>query len=137
VPELLDNKDDKRMLEFGIGLTDLVKRPTRGIEEIQRHEFAEGRIVLAQKLQEFAPRVVVFNGKITYEKFAQRACHLGLQKGKLYGALVFVLPSTTSHIAGRGELKLRHFRRLAALLRRLSDDGDTDDGSGSPESADA
>ncbi len=137
VPELLDNKDDKRMLEFGIGLTDLVKRPTRSMDEIQRHEFAEGRIVLSQKLQEFAPRVVVFNGKLTYEKFAQRECHLGLQKGRLYGAMVFVLPSTTSHIAGRGELKLRHFRRLAALLRKLSDDGENGNGIGSSESADA
>ena len=122
VPELLENKDDKRMLEFGIGLTDLVKRPARGVEEIERHEFAEGRIVLSQKLQEFTPRVVIFNGKITYEKFAQRACHLGLQKGKLYGGHVFVLPSTTSHIAGRGDMKLRHFRRLAAFLRGLPDE---------------
>src|SRR5207302_6508828 len=39
VPEPLEYKDDKRMIEFGIGLTDLVKRPTRGIEEIERQEF--------------------------------------------------------------------------------------------------
>ena len=51
VPELLDHRDDKRMIEFGIGLTDLVKRPTRGIEELTREEFAEGRIMLAQKLE--------------------------------------------------------------------------------------
>ena len=30
VPEPLEHKEDVRLLEFGIGLTDLVKRPTCG-----------------------------------------------------------------------------------------------------------
>ena len=121
VPELLEYRDDKRLIEFGIGLTDLVKRPTRGIEEIERHEFAEGRVVLAQKLEQYAPRVIAFNGKLVYEKFAQRRCKLGLQKERLYGAQVFVLPSTSGQNAlGRAQ-KLRYFRQLAAVLRRLKD----------------
>jgi mismatch-specific thymine-DNA glycosylase len=121
LPELLDHKDDKRLIEFGIGLTDLVKRPARSIEEIERQEFAEGRIVLSQKLEEFLPRVVVFNGKFTYEKFAQRPCKFGLQKGALYGAQVFVLPSTSSPIAGGKDVQLRQFRKLAELLQTLRD----------------
>ena len=36
VPEPVAYKDDRRMIEFGIGLTDLVKRPTRGIEDLTR-----------------------------------------------------------------------------------------------------
>jgi len=39
-------RDDKRIIEFAIGLTDLVKRPTRTIEELTREDYAEGRIVL-------------------------------------------------------------------------------------------
>ena len=78
----------------GIGMTDLVKRPTRTPEEIERQEFAEGRVLLAQKLEELRPRVVAFNGKMVYEKFTGRTCKLGLQKEKLYGSSVFVLPST-------------------------------------------
>jgi len=121
VPELLEYQDDKRLIEFGIGLTDLVKRPTRGVEEIERHEFAEGRVLLAQKLEQYAPRVVAFNGKLAYEKFAQRRCKLGLQKERLYGAQVFVLPSSSGQNAlGRAQ-KLRYFRQLAAVLRRLKD----------------
>ncbi len=76
VPELLDHRDDKRMIEFGIGLTDLVKRPTRGVDELRREEFAEGRILLAQKLEQYAPQVIAFNGKIAYESFSQRPCKL-------------------------------------------------------------
>jgi mismatch-specific thymine-DNA glycosylase len=119
IPELLDHRDDKRMIEFGVGLTDLVKRPTRGIEELQREEFAEGRILLAQKIEQYAPRVVAFNGKTTFENFAQRPCKLGLQKERLYGAQVFVLPSTSAKNAtGRG-YKLRYFRQLAKVLEKL------------------
>ena len=118
LPELLDHRDDKRMIEFGIGLTDLVKRPTRGIEELRREEFAEGRIMLGQKLEQYVPLVIAFNGKGAFENFAQRACKLGLQKGLLYGAQVFVLPSTSAQNAtGRGP-KLRYFRQLAQLLAK-------------------
>jgi TDG/mug DNA glycosylase family protein len=117
VPELLEAKDDKRVIEFGVGLTDLVKRPTRTIDEIERHEFAEGRILLAHKLAEYAPRVVAFNGKLVYEKFAQTKCTLGLQKKKLYGADIFVLPSSSQN-TGQG-VKRRYFRQLGELLRRL------------------
>ena len=119
IPELLDYRDDKRIIEFGVGLTDLVKRPTRGIEEIDRQEFAEGRILLAQKLEEYTPQVVAFNGKLVFEKFAQRPCKLGLQKDRLYGAQVFVLPSTSGqNVVARGQ-RMRYFRQLAAVLKRL------------------
>jgi TDG/mug DNA glycosylase family protein len=119
VPELLDHRSDMRMIEFGIGLTDLVKRPTRGVDELTREEYAEGRIVLAQKLEQFAPQVIAFNGIVTFENFAQRKCKAGLQKARLYGAQVFVLPSTSAKNAkGRG-FKLRYFRQLAKVLEKL------------------
>lgn len=118
VPEPFDYPDDRRVIEFGIGLTDLVKRPTRGLEELNREDFAEGRIVLAQKLEEFAPRVIAFNGKLTYEQFAQRKCRYGLQKGSLYGAQIYVLPSTSGQNARGKAERVKHFRNLARLLER-------------------
>ena len=123
IPEPLSYEDDRRILEFGIGMTDLVKRPTRTPEEIERQEFAEGRVLLAQKLEEMRPRVVAFNGKMVYEKFTGRtSCKLGLQKEKLYGASVFVLPSTAG-LKGGSELavKKRYFKKLGLLLKSLKD----------------
>lgn len=119
IPEPIDYRDDRRLVEFGIGLTDLVKRPTRGIEEIEREEFSEGRVLLAQKLEEHRPRVVAFNGKLVYEKFAGRPCKLGLQTEKLYGAQVFVLPSTSGQNTKGRNVKMRFFNLLAALLEKL------------------
>lgn len=119
LPEPVEYNDDRRIIEFGVGLTDLVKRPTRGIEDIARQEYAEGRILLSQKLEEFTPRVIAFNGKIVFEMFAQHTCKLGLQKETLYGAQVFVLPSTSGqNTVGRGN-KLRYFRKLQSVLVKL------------------
>lgn len=120
VPEPFDYPDDRRVIEFGIGLTDLVKRPTKGIEELNREDFAEGRIVLAQKLEEFSPRVIAFNGKLTYEQFAQRKCKYGLQKESLYGAQVYVLPSTSGQNAKAKGERTKHFRNLARVVDRAS-----------------
>jgi double-stranded uracil-DNA glycosylase len=118
VPEPFDYPDDRRIIEFGIGLTDLVKRPTKGIEDLKREDFAEGRILLSQKLEEYAPRVIAFNGKMTFQQFAQRKCNYGVQKGLLYGAHIYVLPSTSGQNAqGKGE-RLKHFRNLARLVER-------------------
>jgi double-stranded uracil-DNA glycosylase len=119
VPEPFDYRDDKRVIEFGIGLTDLVKRPSKTAAEITREDFAEGRIVLSQKLEEFAPRVVAFNGKMTYEVFAQRKCKFGLQKESLYGARVYVLPATPGPQMKTKNEKLQHFRKLAQLVKRV------------------
>lgn len=119
VPEPLEHEDDQRLLQFGIGLTDLVKRPTRGVEDIKREEFAEGRVLLGQKLEEFQPRVIAFNGKMGYEKFSGRPATHGLQKEKIYGAQVFVLPSTSGQNAKEKAAKLRYFRELADLLDKL------------------
>jgi TDG/mug DNA glycosylase family protein len=124
VPEPFDYHDDKRVIEFGIGLTDLVKRPSKSVDELSREDFAEGRIVLSQKLEEFAPRVVAFNGKHTYEQFAQRKCTFGLQKEHLYGARVYVLPATPGPQGGNKSEKIRHFRKLAQLIKRIEKERD-------------
>jgi TDG/mug DNA glycosylase family protein len=117
VPEPFDYHDDKRVIEFGIGLTDLVKRPSKSSESLSREDFAEGRIVLSQKLEEYAPRVVAFNGRLTYEQFAQRKCKFGLQKEFLYGARVYVLPATPGPQAYSKSEKLQYFRKLAQLVK--------------------
>jgi TDG/mug DNA glycosylase family protein len=124
MPEPFDYHDDKRVIEFGIGLTDLVKRPSKTQEELKREDFAEGRIVLSQKLEEFAPRVVAFNGKLPYEQFAQRKCKFGLQKESLYGARVYVLPATPGSAEDKRSEKVAHFRKLSQLLKKMEKDAE-------------
>ncbi len=119
LPELLEAKDDKRVIEFGVGLTDLVRRPRAIPTRSTARNSPKGASCSAQKLEEFAPRVVAFNGKMVYEKFAQSTCRLGLQKKKVYGAHVFVLPATGIHGGVGLGVKRRYFRQLGALLQTL------------------
>jgi len=63
--------------------------------------------------------VVAFNGKNVYEKFAQRTCSLGLQKDFIYGARVFVLPSTSGENTAGNSVKMRYFRQLARFLAEM------------------
>jgi double-stranded uracil-DNA glycosylase len=124
IPEPFDYHDDKRVIEFGIGLTDLVKRPSKSPEMLSRQDFAEGRIVLSQKLGEFVPRVVAFNGKLAYEQFAQRKCQFGLQKERLYGARVYVVPATPGDHKYSKDQRIQHFRKLAQLVKRTEKERD-------------
>ena len=119
IPEPLEYRDDKRIIEFAIGLTDLVKRPTRTADELTREDFAEGRIVLSQKLGEYVPHVIAFNGKNVYEQFAQRRAKLGLQRETLYGANIYVLPATDAQHPQNSKDRMAHFRKLAALVRKV------------------
>jgi double-stranded uracil-DNA glycosylase len=120
VPERLMPIDTGRVIEFGIGLTDLVKRPTKGSDGVSTREFVEGRDVLHQKLKTIScPRAIVFNGKIAYEQFTGRRCKYGVQKERLYGATVYVLPSTSRRCARTSyRQKLRHFRKIFQLMQR-------------------
>jgi len=118
VPERLRPLDSVRVTEFGIGLTDLVKRPSKSSSDVLAREFAAGRKLLHRKLKRIGPSVLVFNGKVVYERFIGTRCQYGLQKERLHGASVYVLPSTSGRCARTSyQQKLRHFRGVHKLLQ--------------------
>lgn len=96
LPEPLTYAQDHRILEFGIGLTDLVKRPTRSSADLAPAEARDGVRQLQTKLATHAPRVVCFNGKGVYEWYTRRAVTLGPQEETIGPARVFVVPSTSA-----------------------------------------
>lgn len=121
LPVRLGWEDDCRVLEFGIGMTDLVKRWSRSSSELRAHEYRDGIDRLNDRLRRAAPgsRVVAFNGKGVYEKFSRRAVRLGWQRELLDGARVFVLPSTSGRNGSLTRMeKLKYFRRLARWVKR-------------------
>lgn len=63
-------EEDYRLLERGIGFTNIVQRPTKGSADLTRKEIKEGCTTLLEKLQKFQPKVAVFNGKLIYEVFS-------------------------------------------------------------------
>jgi len=96
VPEPLTYAEDHRILAFGIGLTDLVKRPTRSSAQLSPAEARAGVVQLQAKLLTCAPRVVCFNGKGVYAWYTHGPVTLGLQAETIGPARVFVVPSTSA-----------------------------------------
>jgi double-stranded uracil-DNA glycosylase len=95
VPRPVGPEDDARLLDWGIGLTDIVKRPTRGIDELARREFVQGAKLLEEKITCYKPQVVCFVGLTGYQICCGEKRRLGAQPGHFGGASTFVIPSTS------------------------------------------
>lgn len=118
VTEPLTAAGDARVLEWGIGLTNMVDRASPGISDLSMDELRAGAATLRAKLSRYRPRVVCFNGKRIYEVFAGHACEPGLQPDRIGDALAFVMPSTSPRGATYTRAqKLRFFEDLHDLVR--------------------
>lgn len=119
-PERLGPESDYRLLEFGIGITDVVKRWTKSSSELTPADYKSGVPALREKIRRRAPPLVAFNGKLAYEKVAGRKAGLGLQGDTLEGARVFVLPSSSGRNGSlTWEGKLAWYRQLAQCLETV------------------
>ena len=122
VPEALTFRDDARLLEFGLGLTDIVKRPSRGAHELTPADYRRGRALLGAKLRRYRPQGVAFVGKDVYERFMGRRASLGPQTQRVFRARVFVLPSTAgTNTALTRRQKLGYFQQLRCWLTESSE----------------
>ncbi len=122
VPEPLTALEDARVLEWGIGLTNLVDRTTRSGDELSREELAAGAVALREKLLRFRPLVVAFNAKMIYEAFSgRRNVRMGRQEERLDGMVLFVMPSTSARTTSyQKRHKLDYFRDLKTLVDAVS-----------------
>lgn len=73
--------DDERMIaQRGIGLTNIVSRPTSRSSELSRAELQAGCARLVQRVRVLRPKVVAFTGITAFRTaFQQPAATLGLQ----------------------------------------------------------
>jgi TDG/mug DNA glycosylase family protein len=118
-PERLTPADDARLVELGIGLTDIVKRATHDAAEVSAAEFAAGREVLRGKLLDAAPAAVCFVGKVAYQHFARRRTFpFGRQPDGLGRSAVFVMPSTSGLVNNLHAERLRCLRDVRRFLDR-------------------
>jgi TDG/mug DNA glycosylase family protein len=126
-PRRLRPQEDGRLLELGLGVTNLAARATASVSDLTREEMAEGAAVLAGKVRRWRPRAVVFVGLTAYRAFARwlgaRAARVrcGEQPGDLEGARVFVVPNPSGRNAHYSYREMRAiYRRVARALGALS-----------------
>lgn len=121
-PVLLRPDEDARIIGFGYGLTDIVKRPSRGAAELKSEEFAGNRHRLVGLIKRFRPRAVCFNSKTAFEGYFGRGTlhRYGPQRLTLEGRPVFVLPSTSpANATVQLAVKRRYFKALKKWLDEL------------------
>jgi TDG/mug DNA glycosylase family protein len=118
VPEPIGFADDVRLPEWGFGMTNLIPRPTPGIDTLRREEYVAGVRALRRKVRRVKPEIVAFIG-VTLARSVLNVpprvrVELGMQKELLEGARVFVLPNPSGRNANfsYGEM-LGAFRALA------------------------
>ena len=76
--------DDYKLLDIGIGFTNIVERTTRGSGNLTRKEIVGGTKALVGKIKECKPKIAVFNGKGIYEVFSgQKEFIFGKQPEKI------------------------------------------------------
>jgi TDG/mug DNA glycosylase family protein len=122
-PARLRPDEDARMPEFGYGLTDIVKRPSRGAGDLNAAEFSANRRRLARLVKRFKPGAVCFNSKTAFEGYFGKGVFRGFgpQAVALARAPVFVLPSTSpANAAVPLQVKRRYFEALKKWIEALN-----------------
>ncbi|MGA3248338.1 MAG: G/U mismatch-specific DNA glycosylase [Paraburkholderia sp.] len=93
-PELIRPEDDHTVLRYGCGLTTVVPRATAQAAELSRSEIEVAGEVFRRKIERYAPRHVVFLGKMALSAISRRRdIHWGLQTEPFGGARAWVVPN--------------------------------------------
>jgi TDG/mug DNA glycosylase family protein len=95
IPEPLTCNEDKRLIEFGMAMTNLCARASRSAAELTREEIVAGKGILAKKIKRIGPEAVAFVGLSIYRDYFGKAGSpgAGAKDEVISGARVFVLPN--------------------------------------------
>jgi double-stranded uracil-DNA glycosylase len=135
VPEPITYVDDGRLVEWGLGITNLIARPTPGINDLRPQEYVEGWTILEQKIRRYRPAVVALVGVTVYRAILpllgeaapvrRRSAMtppesvLGLRPEVVHGARLFVLPNPSGRNANFTHAEMRQaFKALKRYLAR-------------------
>ena len=125
VPEPITYLDDRRLPEWGYGITNIVPRATAGIDSLKPAEYRAGARVLLKKIRRHKPPIVALVGVTVWRallealgehELRREPVTLALQRLVIEHARVYVLPNPSGRNA-----TLSYAEMLAAFrgLQRL------------------
>ena len=93
-PRRLIPDEDRELLEYGIGVTNIVARPTRAAAELSVSELRAGAAALGDLVAEYRPRVVAVLGITAWRAaFDRPKAIIGRQPERVGGAETWVAPN--------------------------------------------
>lgn len=124
-------EDDERLPDLNLGITNLIARPSPGIDDLRPVEYIEGWKVLDRKIRRYRPEGVALVGVTLYRALLP---HLdgtppartplkavGPQPTRIHGARLFVLPNPSGRNANftyaemlKAFVQLRHWTERAS-----------------------
>ena len=134
VPDRMTCQDDGRLLDYGYGLTNLIAKPTAGIQDLVKQDFLQGRQTLVGKIKKYQPAIVAVLGisvarvlfpfmlsKGSGKGLAGFSASTGLLPVALAGARVFVLPNPSGRNAHYSYQKMKDlFSQLKSVSQQTS-----------------
>lgn len=93
-PRLLRPQENRALLDYGLGVTNLVAGATRNAGELTPEELRRGALTLSRKCKRLRPRFVAVLGVGAYRLgFVEPAAVLGPQQRRIGDARLYVLPN--------------------------------------------
>ena len=132
VPERVTFADDDRLPAWGYGITNLIARPSPGIDDLRPAEYLDGWRVLERKVARLQPAIVALIGVTLYRAVLPMlddsrpipratASVVGRRPQTIRGARVFVLPNPSGRNANFSyDEMLAAYRGLARAVRQRS-----------------
>ncbi|MFI8007351.1 G/U mismatch-specific DNA glycosylase [Streptomyces sp. NPDC086010] len=82
------------LLDYGLGITNVVARATARADELSTEEFRQGGSILAAKVEALRPAWLAVVGVTAYRTaFGDRRAQIGPQERRVGGARVWALPN--------------------------------------------
>ncbi|MFV6025899.1 G/U mismatch-specific DNA glycosylase [Streptomyces sp. NPDC056264] len=93
-PRQLRPDEQEELLAYGLGITNVVARPTARADELSREEYVEGGRILTAKVELLAPRWLAVVGVTAYRTaFGEPKAAIGPQEGVIGSTRVWALPN--------------------------------------------
>ncbi|MBJ7902645.1 G/U mismatch-specific DNA glycosylase [Streptomyces sp. DSM 110735] len=93
-PRQLKPAEERDLLTYGLGITNVVARATARADELKPEEYREGGRLLAAKVERYAPRWLAVVGVTAYRSaFADRTARIGPQDRTIGNTRIWALPN--------------------------------------------
>lgn len=122
-PKKYNPEEDFLLPDIGLGLTNIVARPTKSAEEITKEEYRDGREILKEKIRAYKPLVACFVGKGVYQQYSlKKEIPWGEQLEQIVpGTADFVAPSSSGLVRMKLEEIIRIYSELPSLAAKLKE----------------